>query len=55
MLQLVLAHVSFVVLILSQPRTLKMIRMLTVDQSLANEMRSYLQQLICYDERASTQ
>ena len=46
MLQLHLAHVSFVVRILSQPRTSKMIWMLTVDKSLINRMRSHLQQLI---------
>ena len=47
MLQLHLAHVSFVVRILSQPRTSKMIWMLTVDKSLINRMRSHLQQIIC--------
>ena len=48
MLQLELAHVSFVVRILSQPRTSKMIWMLPVDKSLINRMRSHLQQFICW-------
>ena len=47
-LQLCLANVSFVVRILSQPRTSKMILMLTVYQSVINRMRSHPQQLICW-------